>query len=173
MRIVMRSGLGALALVLMAAGPAMADHHHEQAPADPQEGRSEKMAQILTDYLTIQEALAADRSEGVAKAGARIKKLAGDLEAGESDDTKLKPELISAAGKLEAAEGIEAARAAFKELSSVVTRWASTAKPEDVSVMYCPMAQARWVQRGSEVANPYYGSSMLTCGYAVGDKHEP
>ena len=57
MRIVMRSGLGTLALVLMAVGPAMADHHHKQAPADPKEGRSETMAQILTDYLTIQEAV--------------------------------------------------------------------------------------------------------------------
>ncbi|MDP2317024.1 MAG: hypothetical protein Q8P41_29295, partial [Pseudomonadota bacterium] len=29
---------------------------------------------------------------------------------------------------------------------------------------WCPMANAGWLQEGGTIANPYYGSDMLTCG---------
>ena len=36
--------------------------------------------------------------------------------------------------------------------------------PEGVRKAYCPMAQKPWLQEGSTLANPYYGTSMATCG---------
>ena len=36
--------------------------------------------------------------------------------------------------------------------------------PDDVRVAVCPMKQKPWLQEGSDIKNPYYGSSMLTCG---------
>lgn len=39
---------------------------------------------------------------------------------------------------------------------------------KDVSVMYRPMKKAGWVQRGNDVANPYYGAEMLGCGEKAG-----
>lgn len=33
-----------------------------------------------------------------------------------------------------------------------------------LSVAHCPMKDADWLQEGDKVANPYYGSQMLTCG---------
>ena len=38
-------------------------------------------------------------------------------------------------------------------------------------VMYCPMVEAGWVQRGSKVANPYLGEEMESCGHEVGGSH--
>ena len=32
---------------------------------------------------------------------------------------------------------------------------------------YCPMADADWLSKEKAVKNPYYGSSMLTCGNVV------
>jgi hypothetical protein len=42
--------------------------------------------------------------------------------------------------------------------------WATVAKPAGVEVMYCSMAEGRWLQRTQSVRNPYYGAAMLTCG---------
>jgi len=36
-----------------------------------------------------------------------------------------------------------------------------------VQVFRCPMAKADWLQPPGATANPFYGSSMLTCGAAV------
>ena len=43
-------------------------------------------------------------------------------------------------------------------------------------IAFCPMAfdnkGARWLQRGTEISNPYFGASMLTCG-DIGEAFEP
>ena len=36
--------------------------------------------------------------------------------------------------------------------------------PEGVRVAFCPMVKKPWLQEGSALANPYYGSGMPTCG---------
>jgi RND family efflux transporter MFP subunit len=35
---------------------------------------------------------------------------------------------------------------------------------QELSVAYCPMAKASWLQRGEAIANPYMGQAMSTCG---------
>jgi hypothetical protein len=42
-------------------------------------------------------------------------------------------------------------------------------KPSDkvnqpVYYQYCPMKKAYWLSKEKDIKNPYYGSSMLTCG---------
>jgi hypothetical protein len=36
--------------------------------------------------------------------------------------------------------------------------------PDGVRTAYCPMAKKSWLQKGDTLANPYYGTSMPTCG---------
>jgi hypothetical protein len=36
--------------------------------------------------------------------------------------------------------------------------------PAGVKVAYCPMVRKPWMQRAETIANPYYGTQMLTCG---------
>jgi hypothetical protein len=132
------------------------------------------MGPILTEYLKIQTALAADSTEGVAEAARRIEELAGRLEpqnAAEEHVERYKgiPQgLTSASKKLRAARDIGSSREAFFDLSKPVSLWVTMARPAGRRVMYCPMKKAGWVQEGSEVANPYYGAEMLRCGYEVG-----
>lgn len=39
-----------------------------------------------------------------------------------------------------------------------------------VYYQYCPMKKAYWLSMEKEIKNPYYGSSMLTCGKVIETK---
>ena len=65
---------------------------------------------------------------------------------------------------------IEQLRKAFQTVSATMIDMTSTFKPlgESIYVQHCPMADnnkgADWLSREKEIRNPYFGSSMLTCG---------
>ena len=132
------------------------------------------METILAEYLKIQEALAADTTEGIEGAvhaiQASTKSLhPGHAAGGHADHYKNIPQdLLAACERFGDAEDIGSIREAFKDLSKPVSMWVTMAKPEHTSVMYCSMEKAGWVQRGSKVANPYFGKSMASCGEVVG-----
>jgi len=35
---------------------------------------------------------------------------------------------------------------------------------KQIFVQYCPMADGNWMSDERKIVNPYYGSSMLSCG---------
>jgi hypothetical protein len=132
------------------------------------------MEPILTEYLKIQTALAADETEGIEDAvqaiGNLAKKLDPAMTHGEhaAHYENIPKDILVACGKLHEAQDIGTIREAFKDLSKPLSMWVTMAKPEGTSVMYCSMEEAGWVQHGAEVANPYFGSSMRSCGEKVG-----
>jgi Cu(I)/Ag(I) efflux system membrane fusion protein len=140
----------------------------------------EQMQPILKSYLAIQVALAGDSTKGVsanAKAVARAsKKLTPKIATGDhaAHYADLPKKLETAATALAKAHNIEEARTAFKELSKPMAMWGTMSKPTGISLLYCPMAKASWLQKGKEIRNPYHGASMLRCGQIVGgDGYEP
>jgi Cu(I)/Ag(I) efflux system membrane fusion protein len=154
---------GSLALaVLVLAAPAARASEFDRA-----------MEPILAEYLTIHHALAADETEGVRAAGREIEKQAKQLSperaTGEHAEhyKNVPADIRAACEKLDRAKDIGAMRAAFAELSKPISMWVTMAEPKGMSVMYCPMKKAGWVQRGDEMANPYYGAEMLGCGEKV------
>jgi hypothetical protein len=72
------------------------------------------------------------------------------------------PEIGDSAGAVAKADSLAAARAAFKTLSTPVITLAKQTK--GYFILTCPMAQADWVQSAREVANPYFGKTMRSCG---------
>jgi hypothetical protein len=131
------------------------------------------MELLLTQYLTIYSTLVADKTEGISTAANTMQELAKALDPGQAgahDERYLTiaRDIAPACSKLKAADDITTARDAFKLLSKPIAMWVEIAKPKEMAVMYCPMAESVWVQRGSEVANPYYGAKMLSCGQKVG-----
>ncbi|MEP7095409.1 MAG: DUF3347 domain-containing protein [Flavobacterium sp.] len=59
-------------------------------------------------------------------------------------------------------------REAFKSLSKNTYELIKASNPtETVYYQYCPMADANWLSKEKAIKNPYYGSSMLTCGNVV------
>lgn len=136
-------------------------------------GFDDAMRPILVEYLKIHRALASDRTEGIGPAIEAIETRAKALDPGSAPEDRadayaeIRRDLSAACLAMKAATGMGPVRNAFKDLSRPVSAWVRLAGPEGAKVMYCPMAAARWVQEGSRVANPYYGSGMLECGREV------
>ena len=104
----------------------------------------------ITQYVSVQEALAAD---GFADARSALQDLLT------ISDATTAPLVRSAAN----AEDIATMRARFKPLSEYL---AAQELPQGYARAYCPMYDggSNWVQADGPVRNPYYGSVMLTCG---------
>ena len=122
---------------------------------------SDATKNIVTSYLQIQTALAADKMDGVKPAAEAIAKQAQSMGApGEP--------VVKAAKAMSTAKNLEAARTALGPLSDAVIAAAKADGWKDVSGValgYCPMVNKSWLQKqGTQVSNPYYGSQMLTCG---------
>ncbi len=74
---------------------------------------------------------------------------------------------MDGARKMAAAKDLAAARTAFGDMSDGLVGYAEksgSALPADIHIAYCPMANKPWVQKGTAINNPYYGSAMSTCG---------
>ena len=156
-------GLVALSLLIVHASVALAGT----------EKFDEQMQPVLKAYLEIPTALAADRTGGVKEAAKKIKKLTAGLDpstvtgehAGHYKD--IPKNLAAAAERMMKAKDIAAMREALKDLSKPMAMWATMSRPEGVNVVYCSMAPGSWLQRGTAVANPYYGAKMPRCGEIV------
>lgn len=112
---------------------------------------------IAAPYLRIQSTLADDSTEGIAEAAEAIAEAAGALgDAGAA--------IGAAARAVALADDLVKTRAAFGLLSDAVIRYAGDAGLGELRTAFCPMARKSWVQEDGEIANPYHGSEMRTCG---------
>ncbi len=117
-------------------------------------------AALVDAYLSAQTALATDSVKELPTAAKAIETGAAPL----GTDAQL---VVDGAKKLGGAKDLAAARTAFGELSSALVGYAEksgSTLPADLHIAYCPMADKPWVQKGTDIKNPYYGSQMLTCG---------
>ncbi len=115
---------------------------------------------IVDPYLRIQQALANDSVEGVRQNAGEIATAASALGAPAM-------KIDTSALQLASAADVEDARAKFGALSEAIDAYIKGFKltlPDGINVAYCPMVQKPWLQEGTAIRNPYYGSSMLTCG---------
>ncbi len=135
------------------AGMSHSDHEMQAGAA------SDSLGALLTAYVGIQEALAAD-DLAAAQSAARILSSVPEV------DT-----LAVYAGAIAAATDLVDARLAFGELSVGVARLAQANGVSDLTLFRCGMAKAPmggvWLQRGTSTRNPYFGSSMLMCGSRI------
>jgi len=132
----------------------------QTAPAKTPAAGGEMPRSVVDPYLQIQTALASDSIEGVRANAGNIATAATSLGAPAM-------KIDTAAVQLAAAGDLADARAKFGALSEAIDTYMTGLKlvaPEGVRVAFCPMVQKPWMQEGSTLANPYYGSAMLTCG---------
>jgi Cu(I)/Ag(I) efflux system membrane fusion protein len=144
------------------------------APADCAKHEFEtSMQPVLAGYIVVQEALAADSLERVEETATAIADAAAKLDGanltGEHAERyrNLPATIVSASRELAKAPSIETARDALKGLSRPMAMWATMSSLAGVDVVFCPMANASWLQRAGDIKNPYYGSGMLACGEVV------
>lgn len=118
------------------------------------------LQKALEQYIKIQTALAADSLKGIPEAALAI------AETAKSNPEILPEGLASQAAALAKAGDLQSARSDFKPLSVTFIK-ALSAQKEKTGKYFaatCPMAGAAWIQVGKKIANPYYGTGMLTCG---------
>jgi hypothetical protein len=121
---------------------------------------SEMPASIIDPYLKIQTALAQDRVDEVRASAGEIATAATSLGAPAM-------RIDTAAAQLASATELADAREKFGTLSDALVTYMDGERlkaPEGVRKAYCPMARKPWLQKGDTLANPYYGTSMPTCG---------
>ncbi len=124
-----------------------------------------RLFQVLQSYYNIKDALVAGSNKTASEsATAFIKNLNGisyKLISEGNVNTLLKD-----AGAIADAKNIDKQRSAFANFSTNMTEVAKAMKLSDqaVYIQYCPMKKASWLSNEQSVKNPYYGSSMLTCG---------
>jgi hypothetical protein len=81
---------------------------------------------------------------------------------------KVVKKLTADAKSISATTDLKKQRETFKSLSKSTYDLIKISSPEQpIYKQYCPMADADWLSKEKAVKNPYYGSSMLTCGNVV------
>ncbi len=123
------------------------------------------VSRMYEDYLTIKNALVADHSDDASKAANTFIKSVSMVDYKVVSEGNLET-LRKDASKIADSRSIEAQRASFNNLSKNMIALTQKFKLADQSVFvqYCPMVKASWLSAEKNVKNPYYGSSMLTCG---------
>jgi Cu(I)/Ag(I) efflux system membrane fusion protein len=127
-------------------------------------------------YFAIQQAMAADQAPPPAVWN-RLRESLARLEVISDVPDEVKGQAAIASRAAQRMGGsLEHARSAFRTVSHAMLRAAVVARgPKTAQALkhyYCSMVPGHggdWMQPGGELANPYWGSEMLTCGQLVRD----
>ncbi|TAJ47386.1 MAG: DUF3347 domain-containing protein [Chitinophagaceae bacterium] len=122
-------------------------------------------SQLLSLYYDIKDALVGGNANTASA------KAEGFVKALNSVDSKLvsetsKEALLNDATHIFESKDIKHQREHFAPFSDNMITLAKTVKlsAEPVYQQYCPMKKSSWLSSQQAIKNPYYGSSMLTCG---------
>lgn len=116
----------------------------------------------LDNYINVKTALVNSDAKAASKA------ISTFYDALKSDGNfAQKAALLKVTEKLSKADdNLEKQRATFNDVS--IMMWdlvkGSNKVSQSVYYQYCPMRKAYWLSKDKDIKNPYYGSSMLTCG---------
>lgn len=122
---------------------------------------SQNTNDLLYKYINIKNALVnSDAKEASTAIDVFYKAIQSE------ENFKQKNYLLKSTEKLNKAENIEKQRTAFNDVSTIMWKLVKESDKIDQSVyyQYCPMKKAYWLSFEKDIRNPYYGSSMLTCG---------
>lgn len=134
----------------------------------PEEAVQQQIDRAVQAYLAAQQSLAGDDAESALKHLAGLGDAAEQI--AEADDSALGQEAASLLRAASAnAADLPQLRDTFKEVSAVLIGFVRRTPPSaevaaQLEQAYCSMAEAQWLQVGPQIANPYMGPAMLTCG---------
>ena len=165
-----------------------ADLRPEPSPSKEQAAASQRTVPVpeafrehldafVSVYLEVQRDLSRDKFSQSTRQSSALKEHLRQTQADwmEEEDReewrRLSAQLDQGAERFSGAEGLNAARSGFRQISeslvAILRRWGS-GKRRPLLVYYCPMAfegrGGRWLQSAEGVENPYYGSRMFACG---------
>lgn len=122
-------------------------------------------------YVPMQEALAGDLAATVKEQAAKVATEAEAIATAKAEKPSLEAieglEAVVAAAKAMNGADIKALREQFKPLSRALAKLVEKQAVAGHGILFCPMADAYWIQKTGAVKNPYYGAKMLGCGEVV------
>ncbi|MDR6515427.1 DUF3347 domain-containing protein [Chryseobacterium camelliae] len=130
-----------------------------------QKKKDAQVSKLYQNYIAIKAALASDDAGKAAKSASEFVRTASTVKNNTIPAKNLATLKNEAAG-IAKTGNISAQREIFHHLSddmyTLSRQFSFSEKP--VYLQYCPMAEAGWLSNEEKIVNPYYGSSMLTCG---------
>lgn len=160
------------------AAPMSNEMHQEDVNAEGEivddNEQNSKATPILTQYLSIKDALVEDSTEEAADAGSKLLSALDGFDVSsysDSEQTELKDIILDAKEHAEhiSESPMEHQREHFDILSKdVIDLVGITGTDKTLYQDFCPMYNnnegAQWLSATKEIKNPYYGSKMMTCG---------
>lgn len=130
---------------------------------------------LINCYLEIKDALVADNENLASIKGKELNAILNTIsgEYGDLEKQKLWENnqlfLLHYSEQIANASNLNTQRIALKGLTLAMVEMLHIADSNEISLylQYCSMALndgAGWLSASEDIANPYYGSSMLTCG---------
>ena len=133
--------------------------------ATAQKKKDAQVSKLYQNYIAIKAALASDDAGKAAKSASEFVQIASAVKTN-TIPVKNLTALKNEASGIAKTGNISAQREIFHHLSddmyALSRQFSFSEKP--VYLQYCPMAEASWLSNEEKIINPYYGSSMLTCG---------
>lgn len=138
-----------------------------------------ELGKVLNKYLELKDALVNDNSALAGEKSKEFENLLNNMNLnslGEEENRiweSFQEEISAAVKKISGADNIETQREHFIGLSTTTIGFVKTFQlsGDGLYVQRCPMANrdrgANWLSRTSEIRNPYFGSTMLTCGEVI------
>jgi hypothetical protein len=120
---------------------------------------------LLSLYYNIKNALVAGDATSASANATAFVKTANTIDYKVISEGNINA-LVKDAGKMAQSKSIEKQRQSFANFSNnmITVTKALKLSGKPVYVQYCPMKKASWLSAEEQINNPYYGSSMLTCG---------
>ena len=140
--------------------------------SQPVFAQSSGLSPILSAYYQVKDALVAgDAKAAATAAGGMFKAINGvDMTALAPKDHQvfmtLQDKLAYDSRHISESSDINHQREHFTSLSANLFKLAKQTRLSDLPIYedYCPMKKAYWLSSDTAIKNPYFGSSMLTCG---------
>ena len=142
-----------------------AQHDHKHATTATDTGSNAYLPQLLTSYYNIKDALVGGNANLASAKAEEFLKLANGIDYKVISEGNINALLKDATGISETKD-IKKQREQFANLSNNMIALAKAMKLGDQPIYetYCPMKKAYWLSDSRTIKNPYFGSSMLSCG---------
>ena len=124
-----------------------------------------QISKLYQNYIAVKSALASDDDKKTTATANEFLKTMNSINAKTIEVSKINT-LKASAKNIASAKSIAEQRKSFYALSDEMIAIANENKLSDktIFVQYCPMAKGSWLSNEKQIVNPYYGSSMLSCG---------
>lgn len=133
-----------------------------------------QLQSVFDSYFTVKDALIKSDAKLVSKKAATLLTAIGAVKVDKLNSSehsvwmKVIKKMTTDAKAISSNQDIKKQRETFKSLTKNTYDLIKVSNlSEPIYKQHCPMADADWLSKEKAVKNPYYGSSMLTCGNVV------